>query len=198
MISDFIGIVSEREKKIDSEIIEWIKKFHPSLISSSKMRKSEIVRRKGMRCLKNYALLECACKPSPLSEACGYYLIVKRGQQTVKCPKCKRRFWLAGKKIIATSDHVWELKGMIDHFRSLISLRRPPILYKKYSHIRKMLKKIHISCSPHILGKPRPSRGAERPVVPLQYADGSGSGSAAAKLDPDLIGKKDPCKTGIA
>ena len=56
---------------------------------------SELKRRLGIQLKRRYGLIRCRCKN---------HLVVLRGQQTRRCPRCGKRFWLNGHHIVFQSN----------------------------------------------------------------------------------------------
>jgi hypothetical protein len=75
------------------------------------LRPSEIRRKKGIQLVRKFGLVKCP------RWGCPYWLIVRRGQQTSRCPRCRKKFWLCNARAFAVSDHEERLRNLIPWLR---------------------------------------------------------------------------------
>ena len=97
--------------------------------------RSVVERRKGLRILRDFALVRCGehfawalsiqerffKKPRRVKTGgkkyCGYFVIVRRKQKTARCQRCGKRFWLSGVGVLAQSDEHEKLRKLISTYR---------------------------------------------------------------------------------
>jgi len=153
----------DRARQIDAEVEAWARRC--KIVLPAETCPSVKMRKRGIRCAKDYAIIQCPWRFSASARQCNYFIIVRRGQQTVQCPRCNHRLWLAKLHVLATSDDQSELRRLISHFCGNAGAGRF-LLYQ--APLKKVLRRAHSS---RVRENPGRLASAKSPVEPQPLSE---------------------------